>query len=448
MKTLHHFTLFTVLWLLLWCTAIPAAAQESGEDGEEEPTLSISFGGSLETVHGVQLLKPFNYSASRVFAQLFTDIVYQNTSAKISGTAEYNYCNPSRSRFNANEAYLAYRADNWDFSAGRQHIAWGQADGFRLTNRLAAQDLTEITAVSDKNIAADCIRFRVLHDIFTLETVAVPFFTPDILPSFSFEGKKSPYAIELPGYVSIPPLSAPVTVKYEKNGAQMPQAFVDTEFGARLAFFLPGIDFSFSGFYGWDKTPRFEKNGQMLNPSTLKAILTPKYYRIGMAGFDMAIPADPFVIRFESAYINGKYFEPQKIFNTTTYQINQPLKKHQLLLLAGFDLNKDGWFFSMQYFEDLVFSKKDELERPIHEGAVSLNLSKTLVQDKLKLSASGVIGINYGDTASSYSLAYSLSDLLTVSCGADVYTKGYNGKGAFSALHNATSGWIKAVLKF
>lgn len=461
---------------------------QAEKEYEDEPALNILFGGTLETVHGVQLLKPFNYSASRVFAKLFTDISYQNTAAKISATAEYNYCNPSRTRFHLYEAYLIHRADSWDFSAGRQHIAWGQADGFRLTNRIAAQDLTEITAVSDKNIAVDSIRFRVLHDIFTFETIAIPFFTPDILPPFSFEGKKAPYSIDLPRSISFVPQVPQAQISYGIDAPHLPRKFVDTEFGARFAFFLPGIDFSFSGFYGWDKMPRFMKSGYAVGkkliipslphnpipnmaqpfnpyiPTALNITLRPEYYRIGMAGFDMAIPVDPLVIRFETAYINGKYFEQknpiseqsskqlfthlQQFSTPLALNFNQPLKKHQLLLLAGFDLNKDGWFFSMQYFEDLVFSKKDELERPIHEGAVSLSLSKTLVQDKLKLSASGIIGVNYGDTASSYSLAYNLSDLLTVSCGADVYTKGYDGKGKFSALHKATTGWIKAVLNF
>lgn len=406
----------------------------------EETDLAVRFGGVVETAHSIQLMQPFEYSASRTFANLFADISFQNTSAHISAAAEYNHLTPQRTGFTLQEAYCTYRAVNWDICLGRQFIAWGQADGFRLTDRLTARDMREVIAVPDTKIASDAVKFRVLHDIFTLETVFVPFFTPDVLPPFDFEYAQSS---EKP-FFTIDTSAYPVMKKLEP--ARYPRRFIDTEAAARFAFFLPALDFSISGFYGWDKTPLFKRALHITGTIPVVSI-TPEYYRIGTIGCDAAIPVGDFVFRFETAYVFDKYFEASS-HNTGSMQLPKPLKKNQLLLLAGLDWNRSGWGISMQYFEDLVFCKKDELERGIHEGTVSLNISKTLLRERLKIAASGLVAVTDGGTGSSYSVSYALSDLLTISGGADVYTKGRSETSTFSRMHTFTSGWLKARLSF
>ena len=79
----------------------------------------------------------------------------------------------------------------------------------------------------------------------------------------------------------------------------------------------------------------------------------------------------------------------------------------------------------------------------MHKGFVSLNVSKTFLCDALKLSASGVIDINYGSTFSTYSAGYAITDNINFSLGGDVYTKGYDGKGDFAQLNKISSIWIK-----
>ncbi|WP_314743392.1 hypothetical protein [Treponema lecithinolyticum] len=436
-----------------------AAALE--DEDSAKPVFTI--GGKIETLHGIRwndVKKNIEYGASRSIAKIKGEVSAGSSYAVISAAAEYNYRNPARTGFRLNEAYYRYSGNIWDISVGRQVIAWGQADGFKLTDVLSARDSSEFTAFTgdDARLASDSIRMRFFHDFFTFEAVAVPFFTPNKLPRFGFEdgAKDAPYYIDTPDTFNTPFGSVPL--KYTKTENAKPKMFTDTEAAARFSFFLPGIDFSVSGFYGWDKTPRYVKSGYAeLNAMHLpeKAFLTlnQEYYRIGMTGIDAAIPAGDVTIRLETAWVGGRYFEPKNqnpipgvpSAGSIPLTFNPALQKHQLLALAGIDWIKNSWTLSTQYFEDLILDHKDDIERPMHKGFVSLNLSKTFLRDTLKLSASGAVDVNYGSTSSTYSAAYALTDNIQFSLGGDVYTKGYDGKGDFAALHKISAVWLKGT---
>ena len=455
-----------------------AEFSDDSEDDSTKPVFTVS--GKIETLHGVRwndAKKKLEYGASRSIAQLKGEVSAGSSYAAISAAAEYNYRNPARTGFRLNEAYYRYSGEIWDISVGRQVIAWGQADGFRLTDVLSARDSSEFIAFSgdDARLPSDSIRLRFFHDLFTFEAIAVPFFTPNKLPRFGFEdgAKNGLYYIDTPDSYKTPFGSVPI--RYTKTQSAKPQMFTDTEAAARFSFFLPGIDFSVSGFYGWDKNPRYVKTGYakkgLFNPAAPFGLLNPyvpkelhtnlneEYYRIGMAGIDAAIPAGDVTIRLETAWVGGRFFESKDMLSSlpiaqlmdktsggdVPIAFNTPVKKHQLLMLAGIDWIKSSWTLSAQYFEDLILNHKNDIERPMHKGFVSLSVSKTFLRDTLKLSASGVIDINYGSTSSAYSVGYALTDNINVALGGDVYTKGYDGKGDFAALHKISAVWLKGT---
>ncbi|UTC97388.1 capsule assembly Wzi family protein [Treponema denticola] len=498
MKTIRKyrqaFLLGTIFCMLFFALTFPCGAQEAGgtlseyqaadnsddeeftddlEDDSGKPVFTVS--GKLETAHGLRWNKGAEYSLSRSIAQIKGEVLAGSAYAFLSASAEYNYRNPARTGFKLNEAYFRYSGEIWDLSFGRQLINWGQADGFSLTNVLSAKDSSAFLALSsdDTKLASDSIRLRFFHDIFTFEAVAVPFFTPNKLPLFHFENGANDtlFSIKLPDKVTKNGLSLPVT--YTKTENEKPKMFTDSEAAARLSFFLPGIDFSVSGFYGWDKNPRFVKSGYAkkglfnpaapfgpLNPYVPKELhtnLNEEYYRIGMAGIDAAIPAGDITIRLETAYIGGRYFEPKNLISSlpiaqlldgtsnadVQLSFDPAVRKHQLLALAGLDWIKNSWTLSAQYFEDLILNHKDDIERPMHKGFVSINISKTFLRDTLKVSASGAVDINYGSTSSTYSVDYALTDNMHVILGGDIYTKGYDGKGDFAQLNKISSIWVK-----
>lgn len=500
MKTIRKyrqaFLLGTIFCMLFFALTFPCGAQEAGgtlseyqaadnsddeeftddlEDDNGKPVFTVS--GKLETAHGLRWNKGAEYSLSRSIAKINSEVLAGSTYVFLSASAEYNYRNPARTGFKLNEAYFRYSGEIWDLSFGRQLINWGQADGFSLTDVLSAKDSSAFLALSsdDTKLASDSIRLRFFHNIFTFEAVAVPFFTPNKLPRFGFEdgAKNDLYHIDTPDtYDTKTPLGS-IPIKYTKTESAKPKMFTDTEAAARFSFFLPGIDFSVSGFYGWDKNPRFTKSGYAkkglfnpaapfgpLNPYVPKELhinLNKEYSRIGMAGIDAAIPAGDITIRLEAAWVGGRSFEPKKQIPALngaqlldgTSGADVPLSfdpavlKHQLLALAGLDWIKNSWTLSAQYFEDLILDHKDDIERPMHKGFVSLNISKMFLRDTLKVSASGAVDINYGSTFSTYAVDYSLTDNMHVILGGDLYTKGYDGKGDFAQLNKISSIWVK-----
>ncbi|EGC77711.1 hypothetical protein HMPREF9353_01290 [Treponema denticola F0402] len=453
--------------MLFFALTFPCGAQEAGgtlseyqaadnsddeeftddsEDDSAKPVFTVS--GKLETAHGLRWHKGAEYSLSRSIAQINGEVLAGSAYAFLSASAEYNYRNPARTGFKLNEAYFRYSGEIWDLSFGRQLINWGQADGFSLTNVLSAKDSSAFLALSsdDTKLASDSIRLRFFHDIFTFEAVAVPFFTPNKLPRFGFEdgAKVDLYYIDTPDSYDTKTVLGSIPIKYTKTETK-PKMFTDTEAAARFSFFLPGIDFSVSGFYGWDKNPRFTREGKLTPPNIL-INLNQEYYRIGMAGIDAAIPAGDVTIRLETAYIGGRYFEPKNqmpVLSGTQLIFDPAVRKHQLLALAGLDWIKNSWTLSAQYFEDLILDHKDDIERPIHKGFVSLNISKTFLRDTLKVSASGAVDINYGSTFSTYAVDYALTDNMHVILGGDLYTKGYDSKGDFAQLNKISSIWVK-----
>ena len=496
-KYRQAFLLGTIFCMLFFALTFPCGAQEAGgtlseyqaadnsddeeftddlEDDSGKPVFTVS--GKLETAHGLQWNKGAEYSLSRSIAQIKGEVLAGSAYAFLSASAEYNYRNPARTGFKLNEAYFRYSGEIWDLSFGRQLINWGQADGFSLTNVLSAKDSSAFLALSsdDTKLASDSIRLRFFHDIFTFEAVAVPFFTPNKLPLFHFENGANDdlYHIDTPDSFDTKTPLGSIPIKYTKTESAKPKMFTDTEAAARFSFFLPGIDFSVSGFYGWDKNPRFVKSGYakkglfnpagthhpLLNPYVPKELhtnLNEEYYRIGMAGIDAAIPAGDVTIRLETAYIGGRYFEPKNLISSlpiaqlldgtsnadVQLSFDPAVRKHQLLALAGLDWIKNSWTLSAQYFEDLILDHKDDIERPMHKGFVSLNISKTFLRDTLKVSASGAVDINYGSTSSTYSVDYALTDNMHVILGGDLYTKGYDGKGDFAQLNKISSIWVK-----
>ena len=443
------------------------------DDYEDEYGVQWDFGGKVESVHGISLYNNGDYIASRNFVTGFVGFSLGASYAKISASAEYNYRNERRTGFRLNEAYYKYKNSIFELCMGRQHIVWGQGDGFTLTNVIPAKDKREFTSVTsdDSLLPSDAIRLRFFHNIFTFEALAIPFFTPDILPPFSFElGKnKSPFYVDLPDTYTVSFLSFPISYSLEEAG--QPRNFLDTEFGGRFSFFLSRIDFSFSVFYGWERTPMFLREGilhlvektlpivgKTYIPQSLDINITPVYYRILMAGTDGAVPLGDVLLRYEVAYVWGRHFEPKVAINLPSFPLpsvdkmnvafNEPIRKHQLLMLLGIDWNYRGWVLSAQYYEDVILDYKDDITRPIHLGNISLNISKTLLRESLKMGATVVIGVNYGDTFSTYSVDYAITDNFHIATGFDIYTEGKDEKGQFSTLKNMSSYWLKGRFSF
>ncbi len=387
--------------------------------------------------------------------ELFHDDFYALVSLKSS----YNALNPRNFDLALGEIYAEYAWDFFDFRIGRQIISWGKADGLAITDILCSKDYTAFLDSDYKNtrIPLTGIQLRFFDSFYTIEGIWVPLHT-GYFPKYDTTNPMNsiifPNEVEMKGFK----FATEYQIKEDKHKHRIQ----DGEWALRASFFFPAIDFSLSAFRGWDHEAKFETFGKLtpwnivsikpfaLNPLPKKAMITitPSHNRIWMAGFDMAIPIDMFILKAEAAWIGKREFinKDAKV-NMLKGEFSMPLTKHhQLKALLALEINPGaGWMINMQYMEDVVFENTDKLERNQRLPMITGFVSKTLLREKMKLSAGIVIGCDAWDTASSIGISYKVIDNLKLSLDGSLYCKGKK-EGIFGKMNKLSN--IKAGLEF
>ena len=137
---------------------------------------------------------------------------------------------------------------------------------------------------------------------------------------------------------------------------------------------------------------------------------------MAMLGADAAIPIKETVLRAEAAFF------PQRHFQKTEGNSEQ---HDELSALLGLDWMPSGWTLTAQYYCDYLFGDIEALERKdAYQHGATLSISKTLLNETLELSLSGLLGLNDFDSLISPSIKYSLSDQITLTAGAYIFMPG------------------------
>jgi len=167
-----------------------------------------------------------------------------------------------------------------------------------------------------------------------------------------------------------------------------------------------------------------------------------KYYRYGMAGFDLAVPAGAFVIRAESAF----FIERALQLGQTS--LGGYKRKNELRALAGFDWNKNGWMLTAQYYGDVVFAYVDSLARDAYEHGATANLSKTLFSETLTLSCTGLVRLNDLDGFAGLKAKYSLTDEISLALAFDGYFPGPKSDGTYGKYKDLSCVRFEGTVRF
>ena len=348
---------------------------------------NVDFSGNIETLWGAASPWTDKDTSAGYFTlgtTTFTgtiDAYYDNSSALAEGSVTYDAVNNSL-EYSVDELWLDYTESIWGLRIGRQKAAWGKADGIDITNVLCPSDMSSLAAMisDDSKLGVDAIRLSLSGNQFTADAYWIPFFTPASLPIDEGNSLRKfvvPETIEIPVAPGVN-LAFPVTI----GGIETPElAIWNGEYGLRVSGYLSAFDLSLYGFYGWDDTP-------ILNYGmTSEAIVVNgKYERMAMIGADAALPIGETVLRLETAFFPQRHFQKEE---------GGSLQKNQLSALAGIDWMPSGWTLTAQYYCDAVFGDLDELERTdAYQHGATLSVSKSLVNETLELSFSGLIGFN------------------------------------------------------
>ncbi len=385
---------------------------------------ALQFNGFLDTYHAIQVKSPNKFMSSRTRFRGEINRYMENASMFMSFNLNQNSILKKQNGFELREAYLDYADDDWSLRLGRQLIVWGAADGVRITDLVSPMDLTEFLArdYDDIRMPVEALKFNYFLDEIKFEFVLVPIFKGFILPY----NPKNPWAIPMP---SIPNINV---VMLPENKPEL--KLKNSEFGGRIVFNLPGIDFSFSALHTFNKMPVLSK---LISSDTL--FISPEYNRLTFIGADFSKPLGEFVIRGEVAFnINKKL---------VTIQPPTVLQKHNTInALLGIDWFATGeWMFGLQIANENIMNYTDELEQKENTTLMTLNISKNLLNNELKLSDFVYMDLNNGGFFNRFSADYSLNDDIHLLMGYDHFQ---GEKGMFGIYKDNSEVWIKAKYSF
>lgn len=381
--------------------------------------------GFVDTYHALRVKSPNDFMSSRTRFRGEVDGRMAGASFFVSFNASYNALLKERTGFCLREAYWDYRASNWGLRAGRQLVIWGAADGVRITDLVSPMDMTEFLAqdYDDIRMPVNGIRFFLYNDKIKFEIVVLPVFEGFVLP------------VETGNPWNILPANTLLPVVWKEGKENSGFRLANTEYGGRLSFTLPGMDFALAALHTWNKMPVIK-----YKPSVSEIEASPHYYRMGFLGGDFSKPAGQFVFRGEAAFNMSKHFgyvreseESQKGFNTLNY-------------LAGIDWYAPGdWMLTAQFSSERIFGYESFIAVPEHTYLLTFNISKSLFNNVFKLSNFTYFDFNNKGWFSRITADYALSDQIHLMGGYDWFG---GDKGVFGVYKNNSEIWIKANYSF
>lgn len=409
----------------------------------------ITFSGSAKTAVGVFIRgdNAGDFSPAKETVSGEIDARFADCAVFIAGNAYFNaLAANSGGSFSVvdglgaelQEAYFTWTSNEFGkgltagLKFGRQITAWGKADGIRIADILCPQNLASLgtSNYSESRLGIDAIKGTLSGTYFSADAYWIPFFRPSALP---FESWNPIRKALIPSSVGAVPVVLGDISKPELNIA-------NSSYAARVSFWFPAVDFSLYGYYGFDDSPNFMYTPGAMPPP--KITVTGKYYRYGMAGFDLAVPAGAFVIRAESAF----FIERALQLGQTS--LGGYKRKNELRALVGFDWNKNGWMLTAQYYGDVVFAYVDSLARDAYEHGATANLSKTLFSETLTLSCTGLVRLNDLDGFAGLKAKYSLTDEISLALAFDGYFPGPKSDGTYGKYKDLSCVRFEGTVRF
>lgn len=416
MKTLYASIALMVLLLGLGGQAA-AWAQEAPE--ETNDMLSVRTKGFVDSYHALGLVNG-QWMASRTQVRGELQLGKWGANAFVSLMATANGLLPSESSINLREAYLSYATDNFTLCAGRRIIIWGLADALRVTDIVSPLDLTEfITKDFDEiRTPVNVIECTYSNTVMSVTAIAIP------IPNF----------YTLPTQPDNPwtPFPAGQHVQLDLSSHQPPLSIKSAEYGGRIRFFLPSVDFSLCALRTWNKMPVFS-----YTRTSDGLALAAHHARMTLVGGDLSVSAGPLVLRAEAAAYLHEAQSPLP---------NQEIQfRHTLHGLIGIDwYAPHEWTLSAQYLHNFI-PKAEELPAVGNAGMATLRIAKNMLGNTLTLSNFAYFDVTHIGLFNRISAHYAFSDQLSGELAYDLfYAKG----GMFFPYRNNSQLWVRLRFAF
>ena len=232
--------------------------------GQEKGVVPWQFKGFVDTYHAFCTREPNDLMSSRARVRGEIGKSSGGSSLYVSFNITYNALLKERTGGELREAYLDHREENWGCRLGRQFVIWGAADGVRVTDLVSPMDMTEFLAqdYDDIRMPVNALRFFVFKDKMQFELLVVP----------AFEGYR--LSTDAANPWSVLPKESLLPLVWNEKGSLPKLRLSNMEYGGRLSFTLPGVDFSLAALHTWNKMPVLTYQS-----SATKLSVSPHHYR-------------------------------------------------------------------------------------------------------------------------------------------------------------------------
>jgi len=348
----------------------------------------FSAKGFVDTYHAVRTEKLGDWMSSRTRVRGEFSLEKDGGGAFVSANLVYNALLKDRSGVQLREAYAYWGNSHWDIRAGKQIVSWGVADGLRVTDLISPMDYSEFLAqdYDDIRVPVGALRVKYLHDVWSLEAIAVPVSEFFVLPT----DPANPWSVG-----TLPPEVRPDPI------------IKNMEYGSRLSFFLGGVDFSLMALRTWTKMPELQGNHI-------------GYHRLTVVGGDVSVPFGNFVFRGELADNMDDH------------------GNHQGNALAGLDWYPGAdWNVSAQYNQTFGAGENSTL--------ATLRVSKALLSNALTLSTFAYIDVRDGGVFNRLSADWAATDQIHALLGYDFF---HAREGLFLRYAHNSEVWLKLKYSF
>ena len=266
------------------------------------------------------------------------------------------------------EVYLDIFFDAMDFRLGKQQIIWGKADGVFITDIISPKNLSEFLLPDFDEIRMGVTALKADYYLGnnTLEAVWIPAFTATVAPDSGSI------------WYSIP--SFPVTPTFDYSQKEVTPSLENSEFFAKFSAMTSLIDFEVMAGYAWDDDPAIHVQ-KTIDPATMQLssiTVTPRHHRLGIGGGSFSTTLGPVVLRGESAYYSGKYFQTEDM--TATDGLTE---KNYLHYLMGVDFNIGEFLISTQFIQQAILDYDDDIVNDEFESSLGNLLQRELIEDVL-----------------------------------------------------------------
>ena len=369
---------------------------------------SVDFSGYVRNYSGMLL---GNGSNDFVILQntfnLNFEKSFDNSAFKVNPMIYHDYSDSLS--FRLREAYLDLYFDNFDLRVGKQQIVWGKADGVFITDIVSPKDLFQflLPEFDEIRIGVEGAKFDYYIGDNTFELVFLPVFTP------------TKYA-DPTSVWSVTP-TFPITPTFDRSKLRVKSSLENSELFLKYSALTEYVDFEIMGGYMWDDDPTMFSS---IIPNGYGGVLviTPEHQRLSLAGGSFSTTLGPLVVRGESAYYFGKYF------NTTSLIVNQGvIQKDYIHYMFGTDFNLFDVNFSMQFIQKVIMDYDDVIASTALFNGEKSNMMTflarySILNETLDLELFSYYDFEFDDALIRPRMMYDFSDSINLQFGANIFT--------------------------